>query len=62
LRDDRARGRLFQLKKRHKKLLINNFSFIYRFGLGASAFFSFFLDGDGSARIAACAALYKASN
>jgi hypothetical protein len=36
--------------------------FIYRFGLGASAFVSFFLDGDGSARIAACAALYKASN
>jgi hypothetical protein len=37
-------------------------SFIYRFGLGASVFFSFFLAGDGSARIAACAALYKASN
>jgi len=35
---------------------------IYRFGLTASAFFTFFADGDGSARIAACAALYKASN
>jgi hypothetical protein len=40
----------------------NSIEIIYRFGLAASAFFSFLGVEDGSARIAACAALYKASN
>ena len=34
----------------------------YRLGLGASALRSFFGNGDGSLRMAAWAALYKASN